>query len=133
MDRSVLDRITAPLEHMLRNSVAHGVETPADRRKAGKPEEGLVRIAVSREGSEVVIGVPDDGRGLNAAAIRAKAIERGLLAADAEVPDAELYGFILQTGFSTAESVSKLAGRGVGMDVVHSEIRQLGEIGRAPV
>ncbi|PKM08552.1 MAG: hybrid sensor histidine kinase/response regulator [Gammaproteobacteria bacterium HGW-Gammaproteobacteria-4] len=126
MDRSVLERITAPLEHMLRNSVAHGVESPADRAKVGKPGDGLVRIAVSREGSEVVIAVSDDGRGLDAAAIRAKAIERGLLAADAEVPDAELYGFILQTGFSTAESVSKLAGRGVGMDVVHSEIRQLG-------
>ncbi|PKM16135.1 MAG: hybrid sensor histidine kinase/response regulator, partial [Gammaproteobacteria bacterium HGW-Gammaproteobacteria-2] len=126
MDRSVLERITAPLEHMLRNSVAHGVELPADRRKAGKSEDGLVRIAVSREGSEVVIAVSDDGRGLDAAAIRAKAIERGLLAADAQVPDAELYGFILHTGFSTAESVSKLAGRGVGMDVVHSEIRQLG-------
>ncbi|PIX59354.1 MAG: hybrid sensor histidine kinase/response regulator [Lysobacterales bacterium CG_4_10_14_3_um_filter_64_11] len=126
MDRSVLEHITAPLEHMLRNSVAHGVESPADRRKAGKPEDGLVRIAVAREGSEVVITVSDDGRGLDAAAIRAKAIERGLLAADAQVPDGELFGFILQTGFSTAESISKLAGRGVGMDVVHSEIRQLG-------
>src|SRR3546814_16804964 len=100
MDRSVLDRITAPLEHMLRNSVAHGVETPADRRKAGKPEEGLVRIAVSREGSGVVIGVSDGGRGLNAAAIRAKAIATGLLAADAEVTDAALYGFILQTSWA---------------------------------
>src|SRR5688572_15666152 len=126
MDRNVLDRMTAPLEHMLRNAVAHGLETPADRKKAGKPEEGTVRIQVAREGSEVVLRVSDDGRGLNKDAIRAKAIERGLLKADAEVTDQQLYGYILETGFSTAQSVSRLAGRGVGMDVVYSEIRQLG-------
>jgi len=126
MDRSVLERMTAPLEHMLRNAVAHGLETPPERKAAGKSEEGLVRVVVSREGSEVVITVSDDGRGLDAAAIRSKAIERGLLKADANVSDSDLYGFILQTGFSTAQAVSRLAGRGVGMDVVHSEIRQLG-------
>lgn len=126
MDRNVLDRMTAPLEHMLRNAVAHGLEMPADRRAARKPEEGTVRILVQREGSEVVLKVSDDGRGLDKEAIRKKAIERGLLKADAEVSDATLYGFILETGFSTAESVSRLAGRGVGMDVVYSEIRQLG-------
>jgi chemosensory pili system protein ChpA (sensor histidine kinase/response regulator) len=126
MDRNVLDRMTAPLEHMLRNAVAHGLEAPADRRKAGKPEEGTVRIQVMREGSEVVLKVSDDGRGLDKEAIRRKAIERGLLKADAEVSDQALYGFILETGFSTAASVSRLAGRGVGMDVVYSEIRQLG-------
>jgi len=126
MDRNVLDRMTAPLEHMLRNAVAHGLEMPADRRAARKPEEGTVRILVQREGSEVVIKVSDDGRGMDKEAIRRKAIERGLLKADAEVSDATLYGFILETGFSTAESVSRLAGRGVGMDVVYSEIRQLG-------
>jgi chemosensory pili system protein ChpA (sensor histidine kinase/response regulator) len=126
MDRNVLDRMTAPLEHMLRNAVAHGLEMPADRRAARKPEEGTVRILVQREGSEVVLKVFDDGRGLDKDAIRRKAIERGLLKADAEVSDATLYGFILEAGFSTAESVSRLAGRGVGMDVVYSEIRQLG-------
>ncbi|OHE79944.1 MAG: hypothetical protein A2X76_03425 [Lysobacterales bacterium GWF1_69_6] len=126
MDRNVLDRMTAPLEHMLRNAVAHGLEAPADRKKAGKPEEGTVRIQVMREGSEVVLKVSDDGRGLDKEAIRRKAIERGLLKADAEVSDQALYGFILETGFSTAASVSRLAGRGVGMDVVYSEIRQLG-------
>jgi chemosensory pili system protein ChpA (sensor histidine kinase/response regulator) len=126
MDRNVLDRMTAPLEHMLRNAVAHGLETPADRRKARKPDEGTVRIQVQREGSEVVLKVSDDGRGLDKDAIRRKAIERGLLKPDAEVSDSILYGFILETGFSTAEVVSSLAGRGVGMDVVYSEIRQLG-------
>ncbi len=126
MDRNVLDRMTAPLEHMLRNAVAHGLEMPADRRSARKPEEGTVRVLVQREGSEVVLKISDDGRGLDKDAIRAKAIERGLLKADAEVSDATLYGFILESGFSTAQSVSRLAGRGVGMDVVYSEIRQLG-------
>ncbi|KFN43261.1 hypothetical protein N787_14015 [Arenimonas metalli CF5-1] len=126
MDRNVLDRMTAPLEHMLRNAVAHGLELPADRKKANKPEEGLVRVQVQREGSEVVLKISDDGRGLDKEAIRRKAIERGLLKADAEVSDATLYGFILETGFSTAATVSRLAGRGVGMDVVYSEIRQLG-------
>jgi chemosensory pili system protein ChpA (sensor histidine kinase/response regulator) len=126
MDRNVLDRMTAPLEHMLRNSMAHGLESPEDRRKAKKPEEGTVRIVVQREGSEVVLKIIDDGRGLNKNAIRAKAVERGLLAADAEISDSALYAMILESGFSTAESVSRLAGRGVGMDVVYSEIRQLG-------
>ena len=126
MDRSVLDRMTAPLEHMLRNALAHGLETPEERRAAGKPEEGTIKVSVLREGSEVVIKVTDDGRGLDRDAIRRKAIDRGLLAADAQVSDQALYGFILESGFSTASSVSKVAGRGVGMDVVHSEIRQLG-------
>src|SRR4249920_2173912 len=126
MDRNVLERMTAPLEHMLRNSMAHGLELPEERRKAKKPEEGVVRVAVQREGSEVVLKISDDGRGLNKEAIRSKAIERGLLSADAEVSDETLYGLILESGFSTAETVSRLAGRGVGMDVVYSEIRQLG-------
>jgi chemosensory pili system protein ChpA (sensor histidine kinase/response regulator) len=126
MDRNVLDHMTAPLEHMLRNSVVHGLETPADRRAASKNEEGVVSVSVRREGSEVVMVVADDGRGLDRDAIRAKAIERGLLAADAKVTDQALYAYILESGFSTAESVNRLAGRGVGMDVVHNEIRQLG-------
>jgi chemosensory pili system protein ChpA (sensor histidine kinase/response regulator) len=126
MDRNVLDRMTAPLEHMLRNAMAHGLETPEERRKAKKQEEGTVRIAVHREGSEVVLTVSDDGRGLDKEAIRAKAIERGVIKADAELSDEALYALVLEAGFSTAESVSRLAGRGVGMDVVYSEIRQLG-------
>jgi chemosensory pili system protein ChpA (sensor histidine kinase/response regulator) len=126
MDRNVLDRMTAPLEHMLRNSVVHGLETPAERRAAGKPDEGSVTVSVRREGSEVVMVVADDGRGLNRDAIQAKALERGLLKLDMKVSDQALYAFILESGFSTAETVGRLAGRGVGMDVVHNEIRQLG-------
>ncbi|KFN43413.1 hypothetical protein N789_09060 [Arenimonas oryziterrae DSM 21050 = YC6267] len=126
MDRNVLERMTAPLEHMLRNSMAHGLETPDERRKAKKAEEGIVRIAVQREGSEVVLKVSDDGRGLNKDAIRRKAIEKGLIAADAELSEEATYALILEGGFSTAETVTRLSGRGVGMDVVYSEIRQLG-------
>ena len=126
LDRNVLERMTAPLEHMLRNAVAHGLEMPDARRAANKAEEGTVRIAVRREGSEVVLEVGDDGSGINLSAIQQRALQRGLLAADAQPSDSELRELIFQPGFSTAESVSRLAGRGVGMDVVASEIRQLG-------
>jgi chemosensory pili system protein ChpA (sensor histidine kinase/response regulator) len=126
LDRNVLERMTAPLEHMLRNSVAHGLEMPEARRKAGKPEEGEVRLALRREGSEVVIEVSDDGAGLDREAIRRRAIERGLIRKDAVLADSDLDALILEQGFSTADTVSRLAGRGVGMDVVASEVRQLG-------
>jgi len=126
MDRNLLDRIKAPFEHMLRNAVAHGIESPAERRKAGKPEEGSVRIRVSREATEVVVRVTDDGRGLDREAIRKRAVERGLLRADARPSDDQLLALITQTGFSTASEVTQLSGRGVGMDVVANEIRQLG-------
>ena len=126
MDRTVLDRMTAPLEHMLRNALAHGLELPQVRRAAGKPEEGTVTVSVSREATEVVIKVSDDGRGMDRDAIRNKAIERGLLRADAQLSDRDLFQFVLEAGFSTAETVSKISGRGVGMDVVNSEIKQLG-------
>ncbi|MCH6485122.1 Hpt domain-containing protein [Pseudoxanthomonas sp. LH2527] len=126
MDRNVLDRMTAPLEHLLRNSVAHGLETPKERRKAGKPEEGTVHVALRREGSEMVLEVSDDGAGLNRDAIRKRAEQRGLLQPGAVLPDSALDRMILEPGFSTADKVSQLAGRGVGMDVVYNEVRQLG-------
>lgn len=126
MDRNLLDRIKAPFEHMLRNAIAHGIESPEDRRKAGKPEEGAVRIRVAREATEVVIRVTDDGRGLNREAIRKRGVERGLLRAEAKPSDDQLLALITQPGFSTASTVTQLAGRGVGMDVVANEIKQLG-------
>ncbi|WP_261997171.1 Hpt domain-containing protein [Stenotrophomonas sp. Ste96] len=126
LDRNVLDRMVAPLEHMLRNSVAHGLETPEQRRAAGKPEEGEIAIRLRREGSEIVLEVADDGAGLDRGAIRRRAEQRGLIAADAVLGDAELDAMIFSPGFSTADQVSQLAGRGVGMDVVHNEVRQLG-------
>lgn len=126
MDRNLLDRIKAPFEHMLRNAVAHGIETPEERRKAGKPEEGAVRIRVAREATEVVVRVSDDGRGLDREAIRKRAIERGLVRSETRLSDDQLLALITQTGFSTASTVTQLAGRGVGMDVVASEIKSMG-------
>ena len=126
LDRNVLERMTAPLEHMLRNAVAHGLESPEQRRKANKPEDGVVRIGVRREGSEVVLEVGDDGTGLDRKAIHKRAIERGLVRKDARLADSDLDILIFEPGFSTVDEVSRLAGRGVGMDVVASEVRQLG-------
>ncbi|MFC5579566.1 Hpt domain-containing protein [Rhodanobacter terrae] len=126
MDRNLLDRIKAPFEHMLRNAIAHGIETPAERRKAGKPAEGSVHIQVAREATEVVIRVSDDGRGLDRAAIRRRGIERGLLRPETRPTDNQLLSLITQTGFSTASTITQLSGRGVGMDVVANEIKQLG-------
>lgn len=126
MDRTVLERMTAPFEHMLRNSLAHGIESPAIRKAMGKPEEGTVTIKVAREATEVLIQVTDDGGGMNRDAIRRKAVERGLMKPEAQLSDRDIFQFVLESGFSTAAEVSKVAGRGVGMDVVASEVKQLG-------
>ena len=126
MDRTVIDRMIAPLEHMLRNSVAHGIEDPATRKQMGKPEAGSVTISFDREGSEIVLCIEDDGAGLDTIAIRARAVERGLLDADAEISDNDIMQFVLQAGFSTATEVTQISGRGVGMDVVSGEVKQLG-------
>ena len=128
LDRTILDRIVAPLEHMLRNAVAHGIEAPDKRLAAGKPEVGKITIEVDRQGGDVVIYVQDDGAGINAAAIRTKAIQQGLLDTDSKVSDREVLQFILRSGFSTADRVSQVAGRGVGMDVVDAELKQLGGV-----
>lgn len=126
MDRTVIDRIIAPIEHMLRNAIAHGIESPEQRRAAGKRAAGNIKVSLSRDGSEVVIKLIDDGAGMNLAAIRRKAVERGLITADTEINDNDVMQFVLETGFSTAEQVSQISGRGVGMDVVNSEVKQLG-------
>lgn len=126
MDRSVLERLVSPLEHMLRNAVDHGLETPQGRSKAGKPEMGIINLNLSRDGGDVVLRLVDDGAGINLKAVRKKAIERGLMYSDTEIDDQEILQFILQAGFSTAEKVTQISGRGVGMDVVNSEIKQVG-------
>ena len=126
MDRTVVDRIIAPVEHMLRNAISHGIEMPEQRRNAGKPESGTIRILLDRESSDVVLRIVDDGAGMNLAAIRRKAIERGMMDAGSDLSDNDVLQFILETGFSTAEKVTQVAGRGVGMDVVNSEVKQLG-------
>ena len=126
MDRSVLERMIGPLEHMLRNAVDHGIETPAQRAEQGKNEEGRITLDLRREGGEIVLTLADDGGGINLQAVRRKAIERGLMDADAELSDQEILEFILEAGFSTAEKVTQISGRGVGMDVVNAEVKQLG-------
>ncbi|OEC36762.1 chemosensory pili system protein ChpA (sensor histidine kinase/response regulator) [Pseudomonas cuatrocienegasensis] len=126
MDRTVLERIVAPLEHMLRNAVDHGIEPAQVRRDSGKPEQGSIRLSLGREGGDIVLTLADDGAGIKLDAVRRKAIERGLMDADAGLSDHEVLQFILEAGFSTAEKVTQISGRGVGMDVVHSEVKQLG-------
>ena len=128
VDRTVLDRVIAPLEHMLRNAVAHGIELPAARLAQGKSETGKIIIDVDRQGADIVINVKDDGAGINVDKIREKAIKQGFMTAETEVSDHDALQFILQSGFSTADEVTQVAGRGVGMDVVDSEIKQLGGV-----
>ncbi|HLA70554.1 MAG TPA: Hpt domain-containing protein [Steroidobacteraceae bacterium] len=126
LDRQVLERMMPPFEHMLRNAVAHGIETPEERKKRGKNESGTITIALHREGSEVVVEVSDDGAGMNLKAIRDKGISVGLVRADQQLSDEDIMQLVLEPGFSTAGAVSTLSGRGVGMDVVASEIKKLG-------
>ncbi len=126
LDRNVLDRLVAPLEHLLRNAVAHGLEAPAQRQAAAKPAHGTVLLRLERQGTEMVLEVADDGAGLDHEAIRERAVQRGLLAADAVPSTHELDGLVFASGLSTAPQVSALAGRGVGLDVVSSEVGQLG-------
>ena len=126
MDRNILERMIAPLEHMLRNALDHGIEKPGDRKKAGKPETGEVILSLTREGGDVVLRMMDDGAGIPAEVIRDKAIRQGLLDKNETLSEREILQFILQPGFSTAQQVTQISGRGVGMDVVASEIKQLG-------
>ncbi|MDX2218821.1 MAG: Hpt domain-containing protein [Burkholderiales bacterium] len=126
LDRSVLEKITAPFEHLLRNAIAHGLETPDRRLDAGKAEIGEISIDANQVGNEVVLTVRDDGAGLNYPRIRARAIEAGLMQATDDLPDDQLAQFIFQAGFSTASEVTAISGRGVGMDVVKNEIVSLG-------
>ena len=126
MDRNVLERMAAPLEHMLRNAVDHGLE-PADVRvAAGKPARGRISLDLSREGGDIIFDIRDDGAGVPLEAVRSKAIKRGLLTPNSDISDRDVLQFILQPGFSTAEKITQISGRGVGMDVVHEEVRQLG-------
>jgi len=126
MDRTVIERIVAPLEHMLRNAVAHGIESPALRQEAGKQETGSISISFEREGPEIVLRLEDDGAGIDVEAVRARALERNMMRVDSQLADIDIMQFILQTGFSTAAEVTQISGRGVGMDVVNSEVKQLG-------
>ncbi|WP_419708164.1 Hpt domain-containing protein [Pseudomonas sp. NFX224] len=126
MDRNVLERMAAPLEHMLRNAVDHGLESAEVRVAAGKPAQGRITLDLLREGGDIIFDIRDDGAGVPLDAVRRKAIKRGLLDPNSEISDRDVLQFILQPGFSTAEKITQISGRGVGMDVVHEEVRQLG-------
>jgi two-component system chemotaxis sensor kinase CheA len=128
LDRQVLDRIKDPLTHMVRNSADHGLETPRERRAHGKPEKGTIRLTACHEGGHIIIEVADDGRGLDTARIKAKAIAAGLAPESRieKMTEAQIHRFIFAPGFSTADQVTSVSGRGVGMDVVHTNIDQIG-------
>ena len=126
IDRSVLDKLGAPLEHLLRNAVAHGIEMPAERKKKNKLETGTITLKVRQENDEIHITVSDDGAGIDLARVKEKAIKNNLIEANAEVSEQALMAIIFESGFSTAEKVSQIAGRGVGLDVVRNDISGLG-------
>jgi len=125
LDKTVIERLADPLVHMIRNAVDHGIEAPADRLRAGKLAKGTVRLAAIHAGGEVALAIADDGAGLDAARIRAKAEEAGLISSDAKLADSDLFQFLFHPGFSTAREVTAVSGRGVGMDVVKRTIDSL--------
>jgi chemosensory pili system protein ChpA (sensor histidine kinase/response regulator) len=126
IDRHVLDKMVPALEHLIRNAVIHGIESPGERTTAGKPQSGQISISLRREGSQVVMEIADDGAGINIDSIHQKAVNLGLVTADAKLNHEEILQFVLRSGFSTADRLTHTAGRGVGMDVVASEITKLG-------
>ena len=126
VDRRVLNGVITSIEHILRNSVGHGIEAPESRAKNNKPERGQIKIDLEREGSEISITIKDDGAGIDAEKVKAKAIENSLIKSDSQLSKEEILQLIFKPGLSTASTVSKIAGRGVGMDIVDKDIRRLG-------
>ncbi|MEB5929644.1 hybrid sensor histidine kinase/response regulator [Acinetobacter schindleri] len=126
LDRTILERLVNPFEHMLRNAIDHGLEDTAERLALNKPEVGSIVLNISRQGTDVIISFSDDGKGIDAESIHAKAISLGLIKAEQQVDQEELLQFIFHPGFSTAKAVTQISGRGVGLDVVQSEIKTLG-------
>ena len=125
LDKSILDQLSEPLVHLLRNSIDHGIETVASRIEAGKPSQGTIRLVATHRGSDVVVSIDDDGGGINKAAVLAKAISKQLISVDSNLSDKEIFNLILLPGFSTAQTISSVSGRGVGMDVVKRQIDAL--------
>ena len=126
IDTTVVEQLGDPLTHMIRNAADHGLETPAEREAAGKPPEGTITLSAGHRGGRILIQIRDDGRGINRPKVREKAIEKGLIGADAALSDEDIDNLIFLPGFSTAEAVSNLSGRGVGMDVVMRNIQNMG-------
>ena len=126
LDKTMLEQLTDPLVHIVRNSIDHGIESPADRLAAGKPEKGIVKMAAFHQGGNILIQVTDDGAGINVDRVRQKAYEKGVVDPDTHLSHDEVVDLIFHPGFSTADVVSDVSGRGVGMDVVRRNIRGLG-------
>jgi two-component system chemotaxis sensor kinase CheA len=126
VDKTVIEHLSDPLTHMIRNAIDHGLERPEERRRVGKPEQGTVRLAASHRSGRIVIEVADDGAGINRDRVRASAVAKGLVPGDATLTDEEIDNLIFLPGFSTAATVSDISGRGVGMDVVRRSIQGLG-------
>jgi len=126
LDRNILERLVTPFEHMLRNAIDHGLEDTADRIALNKPEVGSIVLNISRQGTDVIVSFSDDGKGIDAEKIREKALSQGLIKEDQTLDSEELLQFIFHPGFSTAKAVTQISGRGVGLDVVQSEIKLLG-------
>lgn len=125
LDKTVIDQLGDPLVHLIRNSIDHGIELPGERAAAHKPKTGKIRLSAAHKGAHVVVTIQDDGRGLHADTLRAKAVEKGLIARDANLSEAEAFNLIFHPGFSTAKKVTSVSGRGVGMDVVRRQIEAL--------
>ncbi len=125
LDKTVIEKLNDPLVHIIRNSIDHGIESPDERVKKGKPKEGTVHLSAEHSGANVLIRIKDDGKGISTEAIKAKAVKNGLITVDTELSDNEIYGLIFEPGFSTAEKVTSVSGRGVGMDVVKRNIDAL--------
>jgi two-component system chemotaxis sensor kinase CheA len=125
LDKSVIEDLLDPIMHSVRNSVDHGIESAEERKAAGKPEEGMVLLKAANEGNMIVIEISDDGKGIDVEAVKAKAIERGLLHPNKVLPDVEAFQLIFEPGFSTAKSITAISGRGVGLDVVKRSIEKL--------
>ena len=126
LDKTVIERLSEPMTHLIRNAVDHGIETPAERIEAGKNAEGTLTLCAEQKAGRIVIQISDDGRGINRDKVLEKARDNGLVTQDAELSDEEVYQLIFAPGFSTAASVSNISGRGVGMDVVKQNVKDLG-------
>ncbi|GAC1613185.1 MAG: chemotaxis protein CheA [Novosphingobium sp.] len=126
LDKTVIERLGEPLTHLIRNAVDHGIEDPAERMAAGKPAEGTLRLSAEHRSGRILIRISDDGRGIDRARVMAKAIEKGLVAPDAQMSGEDIDNLIFAAGFSTAAVVSSISGRGVGMDVVRQNVKELG-------
>jgi two-component system chemotaxis sensor kinase CheA len=125
IDKTVIEHLNDPLVHMIRNSAGHGIESASQRLASGKSSKGTIRLAAVHSGAHVLIRIEDDGAGLDAERIRAKAIERGIIAPSAELTESETFALIMKPGFSTASEVTSVSGRGVGMDVVQRSLESL--------